>query len=143
MEGLGWITFDPTPPESLGDKPALGGKVPLEEEAEDGVPPQEQEPAPKKETVTEEEIEVALEELATTEDPEVRVFVLEVLGESTDPEALRKLVEVLVEEGYVADELTGIEALQALDLGLLIWVLLNYEQPVIRAAAADALGKLG
>ena len=84
-----------------------------------------------------------MEELVSSEDPEVRLFVLEVLGESTDPEALRILVETLVDEGYVADELTGIEKLQALDLGLLIWVLLNYEEPVIRVAAADALGGLG
>ena len=143
LEGLGWITFDPTPPESLVDQAPLGGKVPLEEEAKGDTPSQEQELAPQQEPVTEEEVEAALEELITTEDPEVRLFVLEVLGESTDPEALRKLVEVLVDEGYVADELTGIEKLQALDLGLLIWVLLNYEESVIRAAAADTLGKLG
>ena len=157
LEGLGWITFDPSPPQSLGDGAPLGDKapleedkapleedeVPLEEEAEDGALPQVQESAPKKEPVTEEAIEAALEDLVANEDPEVRLFVLEVLGESTDPEALRKLVEVLVDEGYVADELIGIEKLQALDVGLLIWVLLNYEQPVIRAAAADALGKLG
>ena len=143
LEGLGWITFDPTPPESLGDKPPLSDKAPLEEEKEDGAAPREQELAPKKEPVTEEEVEAALEELMTSEDPEVQLFVLEVLGESTDPEALRILVETLVDEGYVVDELTGIEKIQALDLGLLIWVLLNYEEPVIRVAAADALGKLG
>ncbi len=150
LEGLGWITFDPTPPESLGDKAPSGDrtplevdKVPLEEDAEDGALPQEQESVPKKEPVTEEAIEAALEDLVANEDPEVRLFVLEVLGESTDPEALRILVETLVDEGYVVDELTGIEQLQALDLGLLIWVLLNYEEPVIRVAAADALGNLG
>ena len=155
LDGLGWITFDPTPSESRGERApssetvpssegaALGETGPLKDKGDSIAPPPAQDPEAGGAPVTEEEVEAALEDLIASEDPQVRTFVSQVLGESADPEPLLVLIGAMVNEGEVGDRLEGVTALETLDLDLLIWVLLNYQDPAIRVAVADALGDLG
>ena len=155
LDGLGWITFDPTPSESRGERApssetvpssegaALGETGPLKDKGDSIAPPPAQDPEAGGAPVTEEEVEAALEDLIASEDPQVRTFVSQVLGESADPEPLLVLIGAMVNEGEVGDRLEGVTALETLDLDLLIWILLNYQDPAIRVAVADALGDLG
>ena len=97
LDGLGWITFDPTPSESRGERDpssetvpssegaALGETGPLKDKGNSIAPPPARDPEAGGPPATEEEVEAALEDLIASEDPQVRTFVFPSVGRIDRP----------------------------------------------------------
>ena len=110
LDGIGWVTFDPTPRD--------------ERLADEGGP----------------ELEELVKELGTGEDPQVRQEAAEALGEHGDLAALPVLTSAALTDSTFAVRIAAEGALLKLDIEELIRILLTHEDPMMRAAAAEALG---
>ena len=111
LDGIGWVRFDPT----------LIDAFPPETEAE-------AEPLP-----------TLVEELKSSEDPQVREEAAQTLGDLGEPEALPALIEAAEHDRSLAVQLAAETAIHKIGVDELIWLSLNHEDPVIREAAVDAL----
>ena len=137
LEGLGWITFDPTPggaptrvrPASEPEKPVAYTPQEVREQPEEQKPP-----------ISE---GVALLQLATALGPEDRAEAALLLSENESDLALEGLVEALFDDPSDLVEDAALAALASWDYDLLVKILLEHENPEYRAAAAAALGELG
>ena len=110
LEGIGWVTFDPAP---------------RDERLADEAGP---------------ELEELVKELGTGEDPQVRQEAAEALGEHGDLAALPVLLGAALTDSTLAVRIAAEGALLKLDIEELIRILLTHEDPMMRAAAAEALG---
>ena len=112
LEDVGWITFDPASRVS------------------------------RIEYIQEIELDQAVEMLAGSEDPAVRIEAVEALGEIGSEEVLPWLLEALEYDPAEEVRRAAAVALQKLDFDMLVWILLNHQDPEMRAAAAGALNVL-
>ena len=110
LEGIGWTTFDPTPRDARL----------ADEEGTD--------------------FEELVEELGSGDNPQVREEAAEALGEHADPAALPVLTSAALTDSTLAVRIAAEGALLKLDIEELIRILLTHEDPMMRAAAAEALG---
>ena len=109
LDGIGWITFDPVPPDERLSKDWRG------------------------------DVEELVEELGS-EDPQVRREAAEALADHIEPAALPLLTRAALTDDELAVRITAEDALRKLDIEELIRILLTHQDPVMRAAAAEALG---
>ncbi|MCY4583391.1 MAG: HEAT repeat domain-containing protein [Chloroflexi bacterium] len=109
LDGLGWVTIDPIPRDAFADTDANHA------------------------------LEVAFEDVATSGAPEVRDAVAGLWGNGDDPEALLLLFQAIdsTQERDAAD--AARMTLSALALEQFIEMLLDHEDPLMRAAAAYGL----
>ena len=91
---------------------------------------------------TEPSLVSAVRDLTTSPDPKVREEAAATLGELGDPEALPALVESLETDSAIEVRESALVSLQRLGLEELVWLLLNHDDPRIRAAAARGLNAL-
>lgn len=113
LEGIGWVTFDPTRQDAF----------PLVEEAE---------PLPE-----------LVEELTGGEEPREREEAAEALGDLGESDALPALVQAAENDVSVAVRLAAETSIHKIGVEELIWLLLNHEDPEMREAAADGLRVAG
>ena len=109
LDGLGWVTVDPVPRDAFAD------------------------------TDVNHALEIALEDIAASAAPEVRDAVAELWGNRDDPEALLLLFQAIdnTEERSVGD--AARTTLSTLALDQFIGILLNHDDPLMRAAMAYGL----
>ena len=113
LDGIGWVTFDPTPTdERLAEE--TGG-----------------------------ELEELIEQLGTNKAPQVRQEAAEALGEHGDLAGLPVLLRAALTDNTLAVRIAAEGALHKLDIEELIRILLTHEDPMMRSAAAEALGIIG
>ena len=112
LDGLGWVTVDPIPRDAFA------------------------------EVDVDHALETALDEMATSAGPEVRDAVAELWGSRDDPEALLLLFQAIdnVQDTNARD--AAQMALSTLALDQFIEILLDHEDPRMRAAAAYGMGVL-
>ena len=113
LDGIGWVRFDPT----------LIDAFPPEAEAE---------PLP-----------TLVEELESSDDPQVREEAAQTLGDLGEPEALPALIEAAESDRSLAVRLAAETSIHKIGVDELIWLLLNHEDPEMREAAADGLRVAG
>ena len=113
LEGIGWVTFDPT--------------------RADAFPVVEEERA----------LPELMEELVEGEEPREREEAAEALGDLAEPEALPALVEAVENDVSVTVRLAAESAIHKIGVEELIWLLLNHENAEIREAAAKGLKVYG
>ena len=109
LDGIGWVTFDPTRHEALAEvweEPAVPDLV---------------------------------EDLAESEDPVERERAAVTLGDIGEPEALPALVDALENDESPGVQLAAETALHKIGTEELIWLLLNHEDAEVREAAARGL----
>ncbi|MDE2803013.1 MAG: HEAT repeat domain-containing protein, partial [Chloroflexota bacterium] len=109
LDGIGWVTFDPTRHEALA------------------------------EVWEEPTVPDLVEDLAKSEDPVERERAAETLGDLGEPEALPALVDALENDESPGVQLAAEAALHKIGTEELIWLLLNHEDPEVREAAARGL----
>ena len=113
LEGIGWVTFDPTRYDAF---PLQAEEKPLPELTKD---------------------------LTENNDPQERKEAAEALGDIGDPESLPTLVDAALNDPTLRVQLAAEAAIHKIGIDELIWLLLNYEDPVIRESAADGLRVAG
>ena len=110
LDGVGWITFDPT--------------------RHDAFPPRGEDQS----------LLSLIEELINSEDPGIREDAAHALGDLGDPEALPALLDAALNDESVAVRLAAETAIIKIGIEELIRVLLNHDDPVARRNAAELLG---
>ena len=80
-----------------------------------------------------------LEELTNSEDPGIREDAAHTLGDLGEPESLPALLDALHNDESLAVQLAAGTAIQRIGIEDLIRILLYHEDPLVRAAAAEAL----
>ncbi|MDE2968549.1 MAG: HEAT repeat domain-containing protein [Chloroflexota bacterium] len=113
LDGIGWVTFDPTRHEALA------------------------------EVWEEPTVPDLVEDLAESEDPVERERAAETLGDLGEPEALPALVDALENDESPGVQLAAEAALHKIGTEELIWLLLNHEDAEVREAAARGLETAG
>ncbi len=112
LDGLGWVTVDPLPRDAFSD------------------------------TSINHAWEIALDEIAVSAAPEIREAVAALWGDFDDPEALLLLFQAIDNAQDLEARHAAQTALSTLALDHLISVLLDHEDPLMRAATAYGLGVL-
>ncbi len=112
LGGLGWVTVDPIPRDAFA------------------------------EVDVDHALETALDEMATSAGPEVREAVAELWGSRDDPEALLLLFQAIDNVQDTNARGAAQTALSTLALDQFIEILLDHEDPRMRAAAAYGMGVL-
>ena len=110
LDGIGWVTFDPT----RQDASPLRGE--------------------------DQSLPSLLEELTDSEDPGIREDAAHTLGDLGEAEALPALLDAFRNDGSAAVRLAAGTAIHKIGIEDLIRILLYHEDPPVRAAAAEALG---
>ena len=110
LDGVGWITFDPTRQDAF----------PLRGE--------------------DRSLLSLIEELTNSEDPGIREDAAYALGDLGDPEALPALLGAALDDESVAVRLGARTATLRIGIENLIRTLLNHEDPLVRERAAELLG---
>ena len=112
LEDVGWVTFDPA---SRASRLGEVEKINLD---------------------------FAVELLTGSEEPEDRIEAAEAMGEIGGEEVLPWLVEAVENDLNEDVRQASMVALQKLDFDMLVWILLNHQDPEMRTAAASALNAL-
>ena len=110
LDGVGWITFDPTRQDAF----------PLRGE--------------------DRSLLSLIEELTNSEDPGIREDAAYALGDLGDPEALPELLDAALNDESVAVRLGARTATLRIGIENLIRTLLNHEDPLVRERAAEIMG---
>ena len=112
LEGLGWVTIDPTPRDAFSDVDVDHG------------------------------FEAALEEMGTSADPAVREAVAGLWSDANNPEALLLLFQAVDNALDIDARDAARTTLSTLALDRFMGMLLEHEDPLVRAAVAYGLGVL-
>ena len=110
LDGVGWITFDPTRQDAF---PSRG---------------------------EEQSLMSLMEELTNSEDPGIREDAAHTLGDLGDPEALPALLGAALYDEAVSVRQAAETAILRIGIEELIRILLNHEDPLMRERAAELLG---
>ncbi len=131
LDGLGWITIDPTPG---GPRSSYEGQTSL------GGVTDEIAPTPPERV---QDVESAVETLETSPSAQARAEASRELGEIGGAVALKALAAAFNEDPSQEVRDAAGDALENWDIDMLIRILREHEDPTTRAAAAHALGTLG
>ena len=152
LEDFGWITVDPTPglPSAPGSAPGLdaGGLetgIPSREESEDQLDtaaPSEDLPLETEGGDSPWEIS-ALENLTLSKDPDVRAEAAIILGEIASLPALEGLANAAFNDPDEDVRRAAIEGASLADFDLLVRILQEHPDALLRMAAAAGLGEKG
>ncbi len=148
LKDYGWIAFDPTPGEV---SPAPSLKDPIVEDGEEGAaqePPQGREPGLEGESTESGETQspweaVALQNLASSTDPEIRAEAAQFLGELGSEPALEGLAKAMFNDPHPLVREAAAAGIALADTDLLAKVLLEHPDALLRMAAATGLGQRG
>ena len=110
LDGVGWITFDPT--------------------RQDAFPPRGEDQS----------LLSLMEELTNSEDPGIREDAAYALGDLGEPEALPALLDAALYDEAIGVRQAAETAILRIGIEELIRILLNHEDPLVRGNAAEILG---
>ena len=152
LEEFGWIPFDPTPgtispayPGEEGDED-LAGEPTVGQQSQDGKAtlddgPQESSPVRNEELDFREEI--ALQNLSDALDPDLRREAAGVLGEIGSEGAIRGLSHSIFNDTDPSVRDAAVTSMTSLEFEVLVEILEEHPQSLLRSAAALSLGEKG